>query len=196
MAGLSAEHAELVLDAPLALFLSQLAILSKMGRGFGGGGLGAGGALQLVGALVLVVLLLGFSLGVGQGRGGAFGGGVGRGGHGGLGLVRNFRFVLPVPGVDGLCESAVTIEGAGLANAGDFVLDVVGETAVENVVEGAIAIAADLTSEAVELNHVLVDFLSFFHGQVVQLMFGVSDGVMLAEVGLQFGDELGIVVHP
>jgi len=64
MARLSAKHAELVLDAPLALFLGQLAIFSKMGGGFRGGGLGAGGVLCLVGALVLVVLLLGFTLGV------------------------------------------------------------------------------------------------------------------------------------
>ena len=68
MAGLSAEHAELVLDAPLALFLGQLSIFSKMGRGFGGGRVGTGGALRLVRALVLVVLLLGFTLGVGGGR--------------------------------------------------------------------------------------------------------------------------------
>ena len=104
--------------------------------------------------------------------------------------------MLPVPGVDGLHESAVTIQGAGFANAGNFVLDAVRETAVEDVVESAIAVAADLASEAVKLDHVLVDFLSFLHGQVVQLMFGVSDGVVRAEVGLQFGDELGIVVHP
>jgi len=196
MAWLPAEHAELVLDAPLALFLGQLSIFSKMGGGFGGGGLGAGGALRFVGALVLVVLLLGFTLGVGGGGGVAFGGGVGRGGSGGLGLARNFRFALPVPGVDGLRESAVTIEGAGLANTGDLVLDAVGETAVEDVAESAIAVAADLASEAVKLDHVLVDFLSFLHGQVVQLMFGVSDRVVRAEVGLQFGDELGVVVHP
>ena len=90
----------------------------------------------------------------------------------------------------------VTIESAGLANMGNFILDAVGETAVEGVAEGAIAIAADLASKVVELNHILVYLLSVFHGQVVQLMFGVSDRVMQAEIGLQFGDELGIVVHP
>jgi len=196
MAWLSAEHAELVLDAPLALFLGQLSIFSKMGGGFGGGGLGAGGALRLVGALILVVLLLGFTLGVGGGGGIAFRGGVRRGGRGGLGLARNFRLALPVPGVDGLRESAVTIEGAGLANVGNFILDAVGETAVKDVAESAVAIAADLASEVVELNHVLVDLLSFFHGQVVQLMFGISDGVVRAKVGFQFGDKLGVIVHP
>ena len=41
------------------------------------------------------------------------------------------------------------------------------ETAVEDVVECAIAIAADLSGEVIELYDVLVDFLSFLHGQVV-----------------------------
>jgi len=89
----------------------------------------------------------------------------------------------------------VTIEGAGFANAGSFVLDAVGETAVEDVAESTIAIAADLASEVVKLDHVLVDFLSFFHGQIIQLVFGVSNRVMQAKVGFQFGDKLGVVVH-
>jgi len=62
--------------------------------------------------------------------------------------------VLPVPGIDGLCESVVTIKGVWFANMRDFVLDAVGETAVEDVAEGAIAIAVNLASEVVELNHI------------------------------------------
>ena len=170
--------------------------LFQDGRGFWRRQACTRGALCLVGALVLVVLLLGFTLGVGRGGGVAFGGRVGRGGSGGLGLACNFRFALPVPGVDGLHESVVTIKGVGLANMGNFVLDAVRETTVEDVVEGAITVAADLASEAVELYHVLVYLLSFFHGQVVQLMFGISNRVMQAKVGLQFGDKLGVVVHP
>jgi len=111
-------------------------------------------------------------------------------------LARNFRFALPVPGINGLREGAVTIEGVGLAYTRDFVLDAVREAAVEDVVESAIAIATDLASEAVELNHVLIYFLSVFHGQVIQLVFGISNGVMRAEVGFQFGDELCVVFHP
>jgi len=64
-------------------------------------------------------------------------------------LACNFRFALPVPGIHGLHESAVTIEGVGFANAGNLVLGAVGETAVKDVAESAIAIAADLASEAV-----------------------------------------------
>ena len=104
--------------------------------------------------------------------------------------------MLPVPGIDGLHESAETIEGAGLSDTGDFIFDAVGETAVEDVAECAIAIAVDLSSEAIELYDILVDFLPFLHGQVVQLMLCISDRIMQTEVGLQFRDELMVIVHP
>ena len=116
-----------------------------MGRGIGGGGLqstrGAGRTLvPIVGALALVILLLGLALGVGRaGRALGVGGG---GRRRVLGLVRDFGFALPVPGINGLHESAVTIEGAGLSDTGNFIFDVVGEATIEDVVECAIAIAA------------------------------------------------------
>ena len=90
----------------------------------------------------------------------------------------------------------VTIEGVGLSNMGYLIFDAVRETAIEDVAEGAIAITADLPSEAIELYNILIDFLSFLHGQIVQLVFHVPDQVMWAKVGLQFGDELMVVVHP
>ena len=104
--------------------------------------------------------------------------------------------MLPVPGIDGLHKSAVTIKGVGLSDMGDFIFDAVGKNIVEDVAECAIAIAVDLSSEAIELYDVLIDFLPFIHGQVVQLMFCVSDRIMQTEVGLQFGDELMVIVHP
>ena len=104
--------------------------------------------------------------------------------------------MLPVPGIDGLCESVVTIEGVGLSNAGNFIFDAVREAAIEDVAECAIAIAADLSGEAIELYDILVDFLPFLHGQVVQLVLHISDWIMQAEIGLQFGKELMVVVHP
>ena len=90
----------------------------------------------------------------------------------------------------------VTVKGAGLSNMEDFIFNAVGETTVEDVVEHTIAIAADLSGEVIELYNVLVYFLSFLHGQIVQLVFCVPDQVVWAKVGLQFGDELMIVVHP
>ena len=62
--------------------------------------------------------------------------------------------------------------------------------------ECTIAIAVDLSSEVIELYNEFIDFLSFFHGQVVQLVFCISNRVMQAEIGLQFGDELMVTVHP
>ena len=104
--------------------------------------------------------------------------------------------MLPVPGIDGLHESAVTIEGAGLSDVGDFIFDVVGETTIEDVAECTITIATDLSSKAIELYDILVDFLPFLHGQVVQLVLRISDWIMCAEIGLQCGNELMVVVHP
>ena len=43
-----------------------------------------------------------------------------------------------MPGIDGLRESAVTIEGVGLSDVGDFIFDAVRETTVEDVAECAI----------------------------------------------------------
>ena len=104
--------------------------------------------------------------------------------------------MFPVPGIDGLHKSAESIEGAGLSDAGDFIFDAVGQTTVEDVAECAIAIAMDLSSEAIELYNVLVDFLSFLHGQVVQLVLRISDRIMRTEIGLQFRDKLVVTVHP
>ena len=102
--------------------------------------------------------------------------------------MQDFRFTLPIPSVNGLGRGAETIKGMGLSDMGNFILDVVRETAVEDVVEGAITIAMNLSSEAIELYDILVDLLSLLHGQVVQLVFHVSDGIMWAEIVLQFRD--------
>ena len=61
---------------------------------------------------------------------------------------------------------------------GDLIFDAVRKSAVEDVAECAIAIAADLSGEAIELYNVLIDLLPFLHGQVVQLMFCISDRIM------------------
>ena len=199
MTRLATEHAELILDVPLALFFSQFAILPKMGRGIRGGGLrsarGAGRTLvPVVGALALVILLLGLALRVG--RAGRALGVEGRRRGRVLGLARDFGLVFPVPGINGLHESVESIEGAGLSDAGNFIFDAVRETAVEDVAECTITIAMDLSSKAIELYYIFVYLLSFLHGQVVQLVFRVSNRVMWAKVGLQFGDELMVAVHP
>ena len=127
MTRLTTEHAELFLDASLVLFFSQFAILSEMGRGIGGGRLrsavGAGRTLvPVVRALALVVLLLGLALGVG-GAGRALGVGCRRRRRV-LGLAQDLGLVFPVPGIDGLCESVEAIEGVGLSDVGDLLLDV------------------------------------------------------------------------
>ena len=101
-----------------------------------------------------------------------------------------------VPGINGLHESVETIEGAGLAYAGDFIFDAVGEITVEDVAECTITIATDLSGKAIELYDIFIYFLSFLHGQVVQLVFHIFNRIMQPKVGLQFRDKLMVVVHP
>lgn len=88
------------------------------------------------------------------------------------------------------------MEGVRLADAGDLVLDAIGQAVVEGVAESAIAVVAYLRSVAVELNHVLRDSVGVGHEQIVQAMLSVTDGVVRAEVGPQLVDELVVIVHP
>ena len=64
------------------------------------------------------------------------------------------------------------------------------------VPEGTFFITSDLRSNPIELHDVLVDPLPVFHGEVVELVFSISDGVMWTEVGLELQDELLEVVLP
>jgi len=49
---------------------------------------------------------------------------------------------------------------------------------------------------SVELNDVFVDTVTILHAKVVELVFGIPDGIMGAEIGAEFCGELLKVVHP
>src|SRR6266581_2393370 len=49
---------------------------------------------------------------------------------------------------------------------------------------------------SVELNDVFVDTMTILHAKVVELVFGIPNGVMGAEIGAEFCGELLKVVHP
>ena len=76
-----------------------------------------------------------------------------------------------------------------------LVFDMVWKSLVEEVPECTISVTADLTSYAVELNHILVHALTVCHRQVVGLMLCITDGVMGTEVHPELQFELGIAVH-
>ena len=64
------------------------------------------------------------------------------------------------------------------------------------VPESTFSIALDLCSDLVELEHILVNTLTIYHGQVVKLVLCISDRVIQTKVGLEFQNELLVVLHP
>ena len=87
-------------------------------------------------------------------------------------------------------------EGGGLPNARNLIFDVVGKAVIKVVPEGTFSVTSDLQSNPIELHDILVDPLPVFHGEVVELVFSISDGVMRTEVGLELQDELLEVILP
>ena len=111
-------------------------------------------------------------------------------------MTSNFFLLFPVASVDTLREAAQVLELSWLAYAADFVFDAVGQTSIELVMKGGVAITLELRREAVELHDVVNDSLRILHPQVVELVLGVSDGVMRAELELELCDEFMPIVHP
>ena len=98
--------------------------------------------------------------------------------------------------VDTLHEAAPVLELSWFAYTADFVFDAVRQTGIKLVTKGGVAITLELRREAVELHNVVNDSLRVLHPQVVELVLGVSDGVVRAKLELEFCDELAPIVHP
>ena len=62
--------------------------------------------------------------------------------------------------------------------------------------KGGVSITLELRPEAVEFHDVANDSLCVLHPQVVELVLGVSDGVVWAELELELCDEFVPIVHP
>ena len=88
------------------------------------------------------------------------------------------------------------IQGFGFTDVTDFVLDLVGETGVEMVPQGAITVSLDLGHDPIEVYHIVVNAMGVLHAKVVELMLGVSNWVMRTEGGLEFYNKLLPVAHP
>ena len=111
-------------------------------------------------------------------------------------MASNLFLSFPVASVDTLREAVQVLELSWFAYTADFVFDAVGQTGVKFVTKGGVAITLELRREAVELRDVANDSLRVLHSQVVELVLGVSDGVVRAELELEFCDELAPIVHP
>ena len=98
--------------------------------------------------------------------------------------------------VNSLDEGTEFVESCGFSNSRDLILDLIRETIVKVVPEGTFSVTPDLQSDPVEFDNIFVDALTILHGQMVQLVFHISDRVMWSKVGLKFQDELLEVIHP
>ena len=78
----------------------------------------------------------------------------------------------------------------------DFVFDTVGQTSIKLVMKGGVTITLELGRKAVEFHNVANNSLCVLHSQIVELVLGVPDGVMWAELELEFCDKFTPIVHP
>ena len=108
----------------------------------------------------------------------------------------DFRLALPIARVNSLDEGTEFVESCGFSNSRDLVLGSIRETIVKVVLEGTFSVTLDLQSDPVEFDNIFVDALTILHGQMVQLVFCISDRVMWSQVGLEFQDKLLEVIHP
>ena len=97
-----------------------------------------------------------------------------------------FRLALPIVCIDCLGEVVEFGEGRQFAHTQNLVFDSVWEAVVENALKSTFSIALDLTCQVVELNCILVDPLSSFHGQISEFVLCVSDWIMRTKICLEF----------
>ena len=100
--------------------------------------------------------------------------------------VVEFRLVLPIGSVNCLGEVAEFGEGRQFAHMRNLVLDSVWEAIVENALKSTFSIASDLTCQVVELNYILVDLLTSFHGQISEFVLHISNWIVRTKIHLEF----------
>ena len=100
--------------------------------------------------------------------------------------VVEFRLALPIVHINCLGKIVEFGEGRWLAHTQNLVFDLVWEAIVENALKSTFSIASDLTCQAVELNCILIDPLSSFHGQISEFVLCVSDWIMRTNICLEF----------
>ena len=95
-----------------------------------------------------------------------------------------------------MCETAQFLELSWFAYTADFVFDAVRQTSIKLVTKGGVTITLELGRKAVEFHNVANNSLHVLHSQIVKLVLSVPDGVMWAELELEFCDEFVPIVHP
>ena len=104
--------------------------------------------------------------------------------------------MFPVLGVDFLGDSTKTVESAQFTDAADLILDLVGETRIEVVMQGAITVSLNLGRDSVEVDHIAIYAMGVLHAEMIELVLGIGNGVVWTEHGLELYDELTPAGHP
>ena len=102
----------------------------------------------------------------------------------------------PVSGVDFLGDGTKTIESTWFTDVTDLILDSVRETRVEVMMQSAITISPNLGRNSIEVDHIAIYTMGVLHAEMIELVLGISNGVVGTESGLELYDELMPAGHP
>ena len=102
----------------------------------------------------------------------------------------------PVSGVDFLGDGTKTIKSAQFTNAADLILDSVGETRIEVMVQSAITISPNLGCDSIEVDHIAIHTMGVLHVEMIELMLGIGNRVVWTKCGLELNDKLTPTGHP
>jgi len=83
-----------------------------------------------------------------------------------------------------------------LTDTAYLIIDLVRESCIEVMTQGAITVALNLGHDTVEVNHVLIGTMVFLHVKVVELMLSIGNRVMRTKGCLEFNNELFPIGHP
>ena len=84
-------------------------------------------------------------------------------------------------------DGAKSIESARFTDAADLILDSVGETGIEVMMQRAIAVSPNLGHDLIEVDHIAINTMGVLHAEMIELMLGIGNGVMWTERGLEIG---------
>ena len=104
--------------------------------------------------------------------------------------------MFPVSGVDFLGDGVKTVKSARFTDAADLILDLVGETRIEVVMQGAITVSLNLGCDSVEVDHIAIYVMGVLHVEMIELVLGIGNRVVWTERGLELYDELMPAGHP
>ena len=104
--------------------------------------------------------------------------------------------MFPVSGIDFLGDGVKTVKSAWFTDAADLILDLVRETRIEVVTQGAITVSLNLGCDSVEVDHIAIYMMGVLHVEMIELVLGIGNRVVWTERGLELYDELMPAGHP